>query len=102
MTNLAPLTSLATAAVVSPETLVDRARAMIPALKTRSAAGTAQRRLAPETMREMRDAGFLRVLQPRRYGGYEMDPQTFFEIQMALAGGCMSSAWFDGVLAVPP
>jgi 3-hydroxy-9,10-secoandrosta-1,3,5(10)-triene-9,17-dione monooxygenase len=87
---------------MTPEALVDRARAMIPALKARSAAATAQRRLAPATMKEMRDAGFFRVLQPRRCGGYEMDPQAFFDIQMALAEGCMSTAWVYGVLGVHP
>jgi len=102
MTSPAPLASLATEATVSPEVLVERARAMIPALKARSAAATAQRRLAPATLREMRDAGFFRVLQPRRCGGYEMDPQVFFDIQMALAEGCMSTAWVYGVLGVHP
>jgi len=89
-------------ATMTPETLIERARAMIPALKARSAAATTQRRLAPETMREMRDAGFFRVLQPRRCGGYEMDPQAFFDIQLALAEGCMSTAWVYGVLGVHP
>jgi 3-hydroxy-9,10-secoandrosta-1,3,5(10)-triene-9,17-dione monooxygenase len=87
---------------MTPEALVERARAMIPVLKARSAAATAQRRLAPATLSEMRDAGFFRVLQPRRCGGYEMDPQAFFDIQMALAEGCMSTAWVYGVLGVHP
>jgi 3-hydroxy-9,10-secoandrosta-1,3,5(10)-triene-9,17-dione monooxygenase len=87
---------------MTPETLVERARAMIPALKARSADAAMQRRLAPATMREMRDAGFFRVLQPRRCGGYEMDPLAFFDIQMALAEGCMSTAWVYGVLGVHP
>lgn len=87
---------------MTPEALVERARAMIPALKARSAAATAQRRLAPETVKEMQDAGFFRVLQPRRCGGYEMDPQAFFDIQLALAEGCMSTAWVYGVLGVHP
>jgi len=87
---------------MTPEALVERARAMIPALKARSAAATAQRRLAPETVKEMQDAGFFRVLQPRHCGGYEMDPQAFFDIQLALAEGCMSTAWVYGVLGVHP
>ena len=87
---------------MTPEALVERARAMIPALKARSAAATAQRRLAPETVRELQDAGFFRVLQPRHCGGYEMDPQAFFDIQLALAEGCMSTAWVYGVLGVHP
>jgi 3-hydroxy-9,10-secoandrosta-1,3,5(10)-triene-9,17-dione monooxygenase len=48
----------------------------------------------------MRAAGLFRVLQPKRYGGYEMDPQVFYRVQMALAEGCMSTAWIYGVIAV--
>jgi 3-hydroxy-9,10-secoandrosta-1,3,5(10)-triene-9,17-dione monooxygenase len=98
MANVAPLAS----GNPSSEDLVERARAMIPALKARSAAATAQRRLPTETVREMQEAGFFRVLQPARWGGYEMDPQVFFEIQMTLAEGCMSTAWTYGVLGVHP
>ena len=82
--------------------LLERARAMVPALKTRSDAAAAARQLPTETVQEMQDAGFFRVLQPLRWGGYEMDPLTFFEIQMALAEGCMSTAWVYGVLGVHP
>jgi 3-hydroxy-9,10-secoandrosta-1,3,5(10)-triene-9,17-dione monooxygenase len=86
----------------APEILVERARNLIPALKARSAAATAQRRLPTETIQDLRDAGFFRVLQPVRWGGYEMDPQVFFDIQMTLAEGCMSTAWTYGVLGVHP
>jgi 3-hydroxy-9,10-secoandrosta-1,3,5(10)-triene-9,17-dione monooxygenase len=75
---------------------------MIPALKARSDAATAARCLPAETIQEMQDAGFFRVLQPKRHGGYEMDPQVFFDIQMILAEGCMSTAWVYGVIGVHP
>jgi 3-hydroxy-9,10-secoandrosta-1,3,5(10)-triene-9,17-dione monooxygenase len=42
------------------------------------------------------------VLQPKRYGGYEMHPNVFFEIQKALAEGCMSTGWIYGVLGCHP
>jgi len=81
------------AAIPSRQTLVERARALIPTLKARSEAAIAARCLPPETIRDLQDAGFFRVLQPRRYGGYEHDPQVFYDIQMTLAEGCMSTAW---------
>jgi 3-hydroxy-9,10-secoandrosta-1,3,5(10)-triene-9,17-dione monooxygenase len=84
------------------DVLLERARAMIPALKARSEAATAKRCLPTETIREMQDAGFFRVLQPTRHGGYEMDPQVFYEIQMILGEGCMSTAWVYGVIGVHP
>jgi len=90
------------AAIPSRETLLERARALIPVLKSRSDAAVAARNLPPETIRDMQEAGFFRVLQPKRYGGYEHDPQVFFDIQMALAEGCMATAWVYGVVGVHP
>jgi alkylation response protein AidB-like acyl-CoA dehydrogenase len=54
-------------------------------------------RLPDETIHDFQDAGFFKILQPCRYGGYEMDPQTFYAVQMKVAEGCMSSAWVLGV-----
>jgi 3-hydroxy-9,10-secoandrosta-1,3,5(10)-triene-9,17-dione monooxygenase len=90
------------AAIPSRETLVERARALIPVLKSRSDAATAARCLPAETIRDIQEAGFMRVLQPRRFGGYEHDPQVFYDVQMALAEGCMSTAWVYGVIGVHP
>ncbi|MBS0366865.1 MAG: flavin-dependent monooxygenase [Proteobacteria bacterium] len=88
--------------IPSPATLVERARALIPTLKARSEAAIAARTLPAETIRDLKEAGFMRVLQPRRHGGYEHDPQVFYDIQMTLAEGCMSTAWVYGVIGVHP
>jgi 3-hydroxy-9,10-secoandrosta-1,3,5(10)-triene-9,17-dione monooxygenase len=85
-----------------PATLVARARNMIPALKARAAKAEAERKIPAETIAEMQAAGFFDVLKARRWGGFEMDPQVFFDIQMALAEGCMSTAWVYGVVGVHP
>ena len=85
---------------VSAETLVQRARDMIPYLKDRAIQTETERKVSEETVARMKEAGFFRVLQPKRWGGYEMDPQVFFDVQFALAEGCMSTAWIYGVIAV--
>ncbi len=82
--------------------LIDRARAMIPALKQRARQTTAQRRIPDETIAEMQAAGFFRILQPKRWGGYEMHPNVFFEVQKLLAEGCMSTGWVYGVVGGHP
>src|SRR5690606_24089925 len=38
----------------------------------------------------------------KAFGGLEIDVCTFFEIQMILAEGCMSTAWIFGVMGVHP
>lgn len=84
----------------SPEELIARARAMLPALAERAAQAERDLTVPEQTIAEFRDAGLFRVLQPKRYGGYEMDPEVFFQIQLTIAEACMSSAWVYGVVAV--
>ena len=71
--------------------------AMIPALQP-ARATQSQASLLPETIAELHEAGFFRVLQPKRWGGYEMDLGTFYDIEMALGEGDMSSGWTYGTL----
>jgi len=89
---------------VTPDraTLVARAKAMIPTLKARAAKAEADRKVPDETIQEFQDAGFFDILKPKRWGGFEMDPQVFYEVQIAIAEGCMSSAWVLGVVGVHP
>jgi 3-hydroxy-9,10-secoandrosta-1,3,5(10)-triene-9,17-dione monooxygenase len=83
-----------------PAELVVRARALIPVLARRSLEQKQRRGILPETIAEMQTAGFFRVLQPRRWGGYEMDLSTFYDIETALGEGDMSSGWTYGVIGV--
>lgn len=85
---------------VLAEELIERARALVPVLAERAAQAERASKVPDETIADLREAGFFRVLQPKRYGGYELDPGVFYEIQMALAEGCMSTAWVYGVVAV--
>ncbi|WP_137752865.1 acyl-CoA dehydrogenase family protein [Sphingopyxis sp. L1A2A] len=86
----------------TPAALIERARAMIPTLKARARQTTLGGNVPAETVAEMQDAGFFRILQPKRWGGYEMHPNVFFEVQKALAEGCMSTGWIYGVLGCHP
>ncbi len=87
---------------IDPHQLIGRARAMIPALSARAAQQSYERRATPETISELREAGLFKVLQPKRWGGFEADPALFAEVQMALAEGDLSVAWVYGVVGVHP
>ena len=80
--------------------LIERARAMAPRLAERARAAEDAGLVQKETIAEMKAAGFFKVLQPKRWGGYEMDPRVFYSVQMALAEGCMATAWIYGVVGV--
>jgi 3-hydroxy-9,10-secoandrosta-1,3,5(10)-triene-9,17-dione monooxygenase len=88
--------------VPEPAELIERARRMIPALKARAKQATAQHKIPDETIAEMQTAGFFRILQPKRWGGFEMHPNVFFEVQKLLAEGCMSTGWVYGVVGGHP
>lgn len=87
-------------AIPSHEELVSRARALAPVLRERAAACNVGRQVPAETIADFTEAGFFRMLQPKRWGGFECHPNTFFEVQMTLAAACPSSAWVLGVVAV--
>ena len=73
--------------------LLARARALTPALLARAAETEAARRTSDETVRAMAEAGLFRILQPRRFGGYELDMRALIDITIELARGCASSGW---------
>ncbi|MDO7835518.1 flavin-dependent monooxygenase [Sphingobium sp. HBC34] len=96
----APVAPVPTPDIPTPAMLLDRARSLVPILREREAAAGLARQVSAETIRDFTDAGFFRVLQPARFGGYEMDPAVYCGIARILAEGCMSSAWVYGVVAV--
>ena len=76
------------------------ARALVPNIREKQPETATLGRLPNETIAAMQKSGFFRIMQPKRYGGYELDPQVFFDIQQILAEGCMSTAWVLGVVAI--
>ena len=59
--------------------LYKSAEKMIPDLRERARETAALGRLPEATIAEMQAAGFFRIMQPARYGGFEMDPEVFFQ-----------------------
>jgi alkylation response protein AidB-like acyl-CoA dehydrogenase len=68
---MATTTTSSTLPTPSPEKLVARVE---PVLRAHAPAAEAERRLAPEAMTALIDAGVFRTWVPRAYGGLEMDP----------------------------
>jgi 3-hydroxy-9,10-secoandrosta-1,3,5(10)-triene-9,17-dione monooxygenase len=80
--------------------LVARAKDMIPVLRGRERAAIEAGQVSSQTIDDFTQAGFFRVLQPRRHGGFELPPEVYFTIARTLAEGCMSSAWVYAIVAV--
>jgi len=59
-------------------------------------------RLSDESVKLVREAGVMRLLQPADFGGYAAHPRDFAEAVMAVAAQCGSSGWVCGVGGVHP
>ena len=78
---------------VTPAVLIERAKAMAPALVARQAETEQRTYYAEDTHQAFRGAGFYRVTVPKRYGGYEFSFDTFLQIAMTLTRACASTGW---------
>jgi 3-hydroxy-9,10-secoandrosta-1,3,5(10)-triene-9,17-dione monooxygenase len=84
---------------LSPDGLVARATAMRETLRARQDECEELGRLPDSTAQDYVKAGFFRVLQPRRFAGYEFGLETFLRITAELSRGCPSSGWVYGLMA---
>ena len=79
--------------------ILDRVRKLRPEIGSRALAAEKARRVPAETMEALRDADVFRVMQPRRFGGYEYGPAELAQIGFELGRACGSTGWC-GTLAV--
>lgn len=84
------------------EEVIARAQALIPVLRERADEVEKNRMVSKETIQDFQKAGFFKILQPKRWGGYEMSPNVLNKVLMELGRGCPSSAWNVMVLGVHP
>jgi 3-hydroxy-9,10-secoandrosta-1,3,5(10)-triene-9,17-dione monooxygenase len=85
-----------------PAELLRRVRQLIPIIAASAADGARDRRVPPAIIAALKEAGVFRVLQPKRWGGYECPPTVLYDLEMAVGEGDMSTAWVVGVLGIIP
>ena len=83
-------------------TLVDEARRVAPELAAAAAEGDEQRRLPDSSWKLLLEGGFLRALQPARFGGGEVTLLEFLDAVVELAKASPSAGWVAGVIGVHP
>ena len=81
------------------EGLVARAAALVPMLRENAQATESARRLSPDQFDALSEAGLLKMMVPRRFGGYEADFKTQVDALAELARGCPSSSWVATILS---
>jgi 3-hydroxy-9,10-secoandrosta-1,3,5(10)-triene-9,17-dione monooxygenase len=78
---------------LTPDELAARARALRDRVRAEAPAAVVAGRYSPELHRAFVDAGFFRILQPRRYGGYGFDLEAFLRVTMTIAEGDLGTGW---------
>jgi 3-hydroxy-9,10-secoandrosta-1,3,5(10)-triene-9,17-dione monooxygenase len=86
--------------VPSEAEILARARALIPMLREKADSVEKARMVSRETIAAFKEAGFFKILQPKRYGGWELSPGVFYKVLWELGRGCGSSAWDMMVLGI--
>jgi alkylation response protein AidB-like acyl-CoA dehydrogenase len=70
-----------------------RARQLAPLIEASAAEGERQRRLPPQLVTALHDAGLYRLLLPRLLDGAEIDPATFVRVLEEISRADASTAW---------
>ena len=84
------------------QAVLDGVRDLLPTFRER--ADEAERlRVVPEaSVKELEETGFFRLLQPKRFDGFEADPVTFYTAVRDIASACGSTGWVSSVVGVHP
>lgn len=78
---------------LTPEELVARAEALVPMLRAHQDEAEKRGYYSEAVHAEFLRAGFYRITQPRRFGGYEFDLKTYLRTMIAIAGGDPGTGW---------
>jgi len=83
---------------ITYEEAIQRARDIVPTLRSRAQKCEDARVLLPENEKLLHDTGLFRFHQPKRFGGMELPFIAVVDIVAELARGCPSTAWNVGNL----
>lgn len=80
--------------------LVGRATSLVPLIREYATQGSEARRVVPEVVKALEDAGIFRLLVPKRHGGHEASLRTAFDAVAELARGDGSTGWIAALMTV--
>ena len=84
------------------ERVIDQVMALADQLRDQAAEAEQIGRLTDDTVKLMKGAGLIRLLQTKQYGGFEAHPREFAETVMATAALDPAAGWIVGVVGVHP
>ncbi|MFC4022336.1 acyl-CoA dehydrogenase family protein [Oceanobacillus longus] len=82
------------------EELLGKAEEMIPNLRERMNEVDRLRSIPQSTISELTEAGLLKLLTPKKYGGYQLNFRQYLDIVSQIGKGCGSTAWVVALINV--
>ena len=73
---------------------------LLPLIAKRAQSAEELRRLPDETINELDEVGFFKLLQPEQWGGLQCDPTAFYEAVRRIASACGSTGWVSSIIGV--
>jgi 3-hydroxy-9,10-secoandrosta-1,3,5(10)-triene-9,17-dione monooxygenase len=83
-------------------TVLEGVRDLLPTFRERADETERLRAVPDASVKELEQTGFFRLLQPRRFDGFEADPVDFYTAVRSIASACGSTGWISSVLGVHP
>ncbi|MCV7170001.1 hydroxylase [Mycobacterium manitobense] len=84
------------------ERVIDRVMELADQFKEQAVEAEKLGQLSEATVKNMKAAGSIRLLQPAEYAGFEVHPREFAETVMATAALDPAAGWVNGVVGVHP
>src|SRR5680860_1433496 len=82
--------------------VLDSIRDLLPSFRDRADEAERLRQVPEQSVKELEETGFFRMLQPTRFDGLESDPVDFFTAVRLIASADGSTGWISSVLGVHP
>ncbi|GAC57995.1 putative hydroxylase [Gordonia hirsuta DSM 44140 = NBRC 16056] len=80
--------------------VLDRINAVLPELAQRAQETEDARRIPDDVVALLEGTGFFKLMQPEQWGGYQVDPVTFYEAVRRIATACGSTGWVAGIVGI--
>jgi 3-hydroxy-9,10-secoandrosta-1,3,5(10)-triene-9,17-dione monooxygenase len=84
------------------EKFLNRIAAVLPQICARAAETERLGRVPDDIVQALTEVGVFRAVQPRQWGGLELDLATFYEGMVLIASACASTGWVASVVGIHP
>jgi len=86
----------------NPDGFLRNIEELLPAIRDRAGKVERDGMVSHEVIGWLTEAGMFRAMQPRQWGGLELDAGIFFEAALRIASACGSTGWVASVVGIHP